>query len=87
MTTYRVARDCYGFKGGYWKEGQIVELEDDEKPPYHFQKVDEKGRVIESEKKDRSADTYSGIQKAEEEEAPNTGFAHRPKSHTKSHHK
>lgn len=37
MKTYRVKTNCYGFKGKYWEESTIVQLEDDEEPPIHFE--------------------------------------------------
>ena len=39
MKTYRVLRDCVGFKRKMWYQDQIVELEDDEKPPHHFELI------------------------------------------------
>ena len=39
MKTYRVARQCHGFKKRMWFPGQIVVLDDSEQPPYHFELV------------------------------------------------
>ena len=39
MKTYRVIRKCIGFKGRMWQKGQIVDLEDHEKPPHHFELI------------------------------------------------
>ncbi len=41
MIRYKVARRCHGFKGRMWEEGQIVDLEDNDIPPYHFVRTDE----------------------------------------------
>lgn len=38
--TYKVARNCHGYLGGYWAEGTIVTFDDDAQPPYHFEEVD-----------------------------------------------
>lgn len=40
MKTYRVARNCHGYLGGYWSEGKIVTFDDEAEPPYHFEPVD-----------------------------------------------
>lgn len=40
MRVYRCDKNCYGFKGRYWKEGQTVSLMDAEPtPPAHFSLV------------------------------------------------
>ena len=36
---YRVIRNCYGFKGRYWEKDQIVEVDNTEIPPEHFEKI------------------------------------------------
>lgn len=41
MKTYRVLRQCNGFKRRMWFKDQVVTLEDNEKPPYHFQLVED----------------------------------------------
>ena len=42
MAKWIVKRTCHGFKGRYWEEGTIVELEDDVNPPNHFERYDSK---------------------------------------------
>lgn len=37
MSKYIVIRDNYGFKGRYWTEGEIVDLDKGEIPPNHFE--------------------------------------------------
>lgn len=39
MKTYKVIRATVGYKGRYWNEGEIVELEDSDTPPIHFELV------------------------------------------------
>lgn len=36
MTKYKVIRDTHGFQGRYWNQGDIVDLDEAEKPPRHF---------------------------------------------------
>ena len=36
MLKYKVVRDCHGFKGRYWTEGEIVDLPEGDNPPRHF---------------------------------------------------
>jgi len=54
MKTYRVLRQCQGFKRRMWFKDQIVVLEDDETPPYHFQLIEggteETPKPVEKEK-------------------------------------
>lgn len=45
MQRYKVIRDCVGFQRRMWKEGTIVDLDDHEKPPHHFQLLDEQAVV------------------------------------------
>jgi hypothetical protein len=33
---YKVLRDCYGFQGKYWKEGEEPDLDPKTNPPKHF---------------------------------------------------
>jgi len=40
VKTYRVIRDCIGFKKRRWTAGEIVELDDNDNPPRHFERVD-----------------------------------------------
>ena len=40
MKTYKVLRQCHGFKRRMWQKDQIVTLEDNETPPYHFKLID-----------------------------------------------
>ena len=48
MKTYRVVRQCHGFKKRMWNKDQIVVLEDHEQPPCHFQLIE--GGVVETPK-------------------------------------
>ena len=41
MKKYKVARNCHGFKRRYWEAGTIVEFDDDEQPPRHFELIDD----------------------------------------------
>lgn len=41
MKKYKVLRNCHGFQRRYWTAGDIVELEDDAKPPHHFLEIKE----------------------------------------------
>ena len=43
---YKVKKTCYGFKGGYYTEGDIVEFSDNETPPKHFQAIGIKKPVV-----------------------------------------
>lgn len=36
MSKYKVVETCYGFRGGYWEKGQIVDIDPKEKPPKWF---------------------------------------------------
>jgi hypothetical protein len=37
---YVVLRDCYGFRNSFYTKGQIVEVNEGETPPGHFELVD-----------------------------------------------
>jgi len=78
MAKYKVLRDCYGFKGGYWKEGVIVNLADGENPPKHFQRID--GEEPEPAPAKPEPRTFSEINAAHETERADTGMAHKPKT-------
>lgn len=39
MAKFRVERDCYGFKGLYYRAGDVVDLSSKEKPPRHFGRI------------------------------------------------
>ena len=39
MKKYLVTKDCAGYKGRYWRQDMIVELDDSEKPPKHFELI------------------------------------------------
>jgi len=75
MVRYRVIRDTFGFKGGYWTEGQIVDLQDDEVPPKHFERLD--GREVPSKAPEPSEpSTFSEMtERAGRDDMPATGFA------------
>ena len=74
MKRYRVIRDNFGFKGGYWTEGQIVDLQDDETPPKHFEPLDGKEPPRRQEPSEPS--TFSEMtERAGRDEVPSTGFA------------
>lgn len=66
---YLVLRDCYGFKGRYWNAGTVVELDESENPPHHFQKIE---KAPEPKPAEKEIKTFSELQKAqvETEEKP-----------------
>lgn len=39
---YKAIRSNYGFRGKYWYEGDIVEIDKDEKVPHHFEPINGK---------------------------------------------
>jgi hypothetical protein len=50
---YVVSCNCYGFRGRYWCEGEIVEVNPKEKPPEHFKCID---KNFKGSNKDNSGD-------------------------------
>jgi hypothetical protein len=66
---YIVKADCYGYKGRYWKEGETVNLADNETPPEHFHNLTTDGPIpaVEEKKLNPGADALgvvnSGLKK------------------------
>ena len=73
MKKYRVLRTCSGFRGRRWYEDEIVELEDDAKPPYHFELV--KGKAAEKSKPEPEKPKSFSEMTAQTKKAPEAGFA------------
>lgn len=40
MAKFVVEKDCYGFRLRSWKKGEIVEVQEGEKPPTQFTPLD-----------------------------------------------
>ena len=72
---YKVLRDNYGFKGGYWSKDQIVTFADHETPPEHFQRIKENvsADVVVPEE---GPATFSEINKQKELNKPKTGMGY-----------
>ena len=75
MKKYKVLRNCAGYKnGGLYYKDSVVEFEDDDTPPHHFELIE--GDEPVTKKVQVDGDSLSGLQKMQKEAVdPKTGFA------------
>lgn len=75
MTKWKAKYDSHGFLGRYWKEGEIVELEDGIVPNQHFDKLDPNAPVAAVVEVPQDPATMSELQKLRDSQKPTTGMA------------
>lgn len=83
MARYKVLRDCT-WKNGYWKQDRVVEFGDDEKPPHHFELIDEKAPEVVKVAEPEQPKTFSEMNKAADTAKPKTGMAYTPPASAKA---
>lgn len=62
---FKVLRDCYGYKGRYWKADDIVEFAENDMPPSHFLALGVKPVLVEDELKPKEAPIETPVEQPE----------------------
>lgn len=74
MKKYRVLRKTHGFQGRMWYQDDIVEFDDDVKPPHHFELLSGKAEVLSAKEKIEEEKTaLSQLQRKQVKPLPTAG--------------